>query len=480
MKKLLSVILSVVMAMSAFSVAFAAESDGVPTVFDVSENNYYLITEENYDPDGIVFTGNNSDTHISIETNVDIIFRDLLFGWMDVGSAESVDITLEGDNTINSTAGVGISTIGADVTINAVDDASLTVITNGYFISDNGHKGSLTVNGGNIDVVSSYEGESCSTINVYYTQNGGNVTCSAKGGYALSQDAVLNGGTLTVSSEADYVGGDNITIAQGALLKATSPEGILELISNEFIIAESAPENSYFFAKTSADGEFVLVKDAEKLKEEKYLELKVDVHEHSLAEGDCVCGLKKADYSGYDAATDRYNKLTSEYKDVFVEEAKDYISAEVQKIVDEYLGGTGIKNNYTDAEQYILDGVADGINEICDTIEEGIADGTFIKPDYSEIEAKIAGFEKTHAGEEYKAFIAEIKADLAAIKASEPKNHADIADGIAAIEAKINAVADCDHMCHQSGIMGFFWKIVNFFSKLFGSNPVCECGIAHY
>ena len=38
----------------------------------------------------------------------------------------------------------------------------------------------------------------------------------------------------------------------------------------------------------------------------------------------------------------------------------------------------------------------------------------------------------------------------------------------------------CDHMCHQGGIMGFFWKIVNFFSKLFGSNPVCECGFAHY
>lgn len=38
----------------------------------------------------------------------------------------------------------------------------------------------------------------------------------------------------------------------------------------------------------------------------------------------------------------------------------------------------------------------------------------------------------------------------------------------------------CDHMCHQGGIMGFFWKIVNFFSKLFGSNPVCGCGEAHY
>ena len=42
------------------------------------------------------------------------------------------------------------------------------------------------------------------------------------------------------------------------------------------------------------------------------------------------------------------------------------------------------------------------------------------------------------------------------------------------------ATGYCDHMCHQGGIMAFFWKIVNFFSKLFGSNPVCKCGAAHY
>ena len=42
------------------------------------------------------------------------------------------------------------------------------------------------------------------------------------------------------------------------------------------------------------------------------------------------------------------------------------------------------------------------------------------------------------------------------------------------------AIGYCDHMCHQGGIMAFFWKIVNFFSKLFGSNPVCKCGAAHY
>ena len=43
-----------------------------------------------------------------------------------------------------------------------------------------------------------------------------------------------------------------------------------------------------------------------------------------------------------------------------------------------------------------------------------------------------------------------------------------------------NAQNTCSHMCHQSGFMGFIWKIVNFFGKLFGTNPVCECGAAHY
>ena len=38
----------------------------------------------------------------------------------------------------------------------------------------------------------------------------------------------------------------------------------------------------------------------------------------------------------------------------------------------------------------------------------------------------------------------------------------------------------CNHMCHQGGFLGFFWNIINFFSKLFGLNPICECGAAHY
>ena len=38
----------------------------------------------------------------------------------------------------------------------------------------------------------------------------------------------------------------------------------------------------------------------------------------------------------------------------------------------------------------------------------------------------------------------------------------------------------CSHNCHKTGFEGFFWKIANFFNKLFGSNKYCDCGATHY
>ena len=48
------------------------------------------------------------------------------------------------------------------------------------------------------------------------------------------------------------------------------------------------------------------------------------------------------------------------------------------------------------------------------------------------------------------------------------------------LEATQGETNNCDHLCHKDGFMGFIWKIVKFFSKLFKANPVCECGAAHY
>lgn len=53
-------------------------------------------------------------------------------------------------------------------------------------------------------------------------------------------------------------------------------------------------------------------------------------------------------------------------------------------------------------------------------------------------------------------------------------------------DADVDAYCDncdellCNHNCHKGGIAGFFWKITNFFNRIFGSNKVCDCGVAHY
>ena len=38
----------------------------------------------------------------------------------------------------------------------------------------------------------------------------------------------------------------------------------------------------------------------------------------------------------------------------------------------------------------------------------------------------------------------------------------------------------CKHLCHKTGFVGFFWKIIRFFWKLFRIHPYCDCGAAHY
>ena len=40
-------------------------------------------------------------------------------------------------------------------------------------------------------------------------------------------------------------------------------------------------------------------------------------------------------------------------------------------------------------------------------------------------------------------------------------------------------VINCSHICHQSGILGFFWKIAQFFIKIFNPDSKCQCGAPH-
>lgn len=43
-----------------------------------------------------------------------------------------------------------------------------------------------------------------------------------------------------------------------------------------------------------------------------------------------------------------------------------------------------------------------------------------------------------------------------------------------------DSIKNCSHMCHKGGFMGFIWKIILFFNKLFKTNKTCACGVAHY
>ncbi len=49
-----------------------------------------------------------------------------------------------------------------------------------------------------------------------------------------------------------------------------------------------------------------------------------------------------------------------------------------------------------------------------------------------------------------------------------------------ACEELLDPSVECDHSCHKGGIIGFFWKIINFFNKIFRLNEVCDCGLSHY
>ncbi len=44
----------------------------------------------------------------------------------------------------------------------------------------------------------------------------------------------------------------------------------------------------------------------------------------------------------------------------------------------------------------------------------------------------------------------------------------------------LDPTVECECNCHKSGISKFFFNLILFFQKLFGSNEVCSCGVAHY
>ena len=59
-------------------------------------------------------------------------------------------------------------------------------------------------------------------------------------------------------------------------------------------------------------------------------------------------------------------------------------------------------------------------------------------------------------------------------------NGDDVCDNCGETVEVEDSTDDCSCNCHKSGISNFFFKFALFFQKLFGSNKICACGVAHY
>lgn len=264
-----------------------------------------------------------------------------------------------------------------------------------------------------------------------------------------------------------FIGGEPIdlnkmyTLAGSAYVLLQGGDGLTMLADATVIEQEGLPCDSEMLVKyftENLDG---------KITAEKYGDPDgdgritiIDSHDHSFTDSDeCSCGAKKADYSGYNEAYERFQGImdNNDLNDAAIEYARD----KHREMLNEHLDGKWLRNNYSENEQYILDGLEEDMNEMCDALEEGIANGEFIKPDYTDIEEKIAEFERNHPEEEYEKLIAQMKAELEEIKASNPESAAEIADDIAAIEEKIENAEKGNSFNDYFGIIDFIIKIIS-------------------
>lgn len=63
---------------------------------------------------------------------------------------------------------------------------------------------------------------------------------------------------------------------------------------------------------------------------------------------------------------------------------------------------------------------------------------------------------------------------------AEIHEHSYTEDTEVCIDCGFDRTEGCSCKCHKNGILGFFWKLINFFNKLFKLNEICSCGITHY
>ncbi len=264
-------------------------------VIDLSSANAFAIPIS-ADDVTYVLTGTNEDAEVRINGDCDIILRGAALRRIDIDHENSytVNITLEGENTINQynwASQAALSIYSSDVTINGGENDSLNATSIAFTVFSNSHDlGCLTVNGGNITFESTGGGNPFQTN---YVQNGGNVTVIEERSYSFLYDVQLNGGSLEVINNRASNGivfSQALWIKKGADLKISIPNTPYAAYSN-IRLAEDSDANDCVFVRFDENSEFVYLDESNSLLNGKnYAEIKAVEHAHTYDNGKCACG----------------------------------------------------------------------------------------------------------------------------------------------------------------------------------------------
>ncbi len=264
-------------------------------VIDLSSANAFAIPIS-ADDVTYVLTGTNKDAEVRINGDCDIILRGAALRRIHIDHENSytVNITLEGENTINQynwASQAALSIYSSDVTINGGENDSLNAASIAFTAFSNSNDlGCLTVNGGKITFESTGGGNPFQTN---YVQNGGTVKVIENSDYSFLYDAKLNGGSLEVINNRASNGivfSQSLWIKKGADLKISIPNTPYVAYSN-IRLAEDSDANDCVFVRFDESSEFVYLDESNSLLNGKnYAEIKVVEHAHTYDNGKCACG----------------------------------------------------------------------------------------------------------------------------------------------------------------------------------------------
>lgn len=298
-KTLFALFVFIILLTSAAFVSSATEVNTEPWVEDLSlatGTHTYAFNPEANNRINYVVTGSNPDAEIYVWGSCNITLRNASFRRLHIDYADSytVNITLEGENTINQynwASQAALSIYSSDVTINGGEDDSLNATSIAFTVFSNSHDlGCLTVNGGKITFESTGGGNPFQTN---YVQNGGTVKVIENSDYSFLYDAQLNGGSLEVINNRASNGivfSQALWIKKGADLKISIPNTPYAAYSN-IRLAEGSDANDCVFVRFDENSEFVYLDESNSLLNGKnYAEIKAVEHIHTYENGVCSCG----------------------------------------------------------------------------------------------------------------------------------------------------------------------------------------------